>query len=97
MRQPCLSSLLSCLLSFPKRLAPHSSWDCLSHASLNCRLSVCALSFVSLSPSSVPLLTLLCHSDRRSPDAKNTQYSALIKQGDALLNRIQKLSKVVSF
>jgi 26S proteasome regulatory subunit N7 len=30
------------------------------------------------------------------PDARNTQYAACIKQGDTLLNRIQKLSKVIS-
>ncbi|KAJ3058430.1 26S proteasome non-ATPase regulatory subunit 6 [Podochytrium sp. JEL0797] len=30
------------------------------------------------------------------PDAKNAQYQAAIKQGDALLTRIQKLSRVVS-
>ena len=29
------------------------------------------------------------------PDAKNAQYQAAIKQGDLLLNRLQKLSKVV--
>jgi hypothetical protein len=31
------------------------------------------------------------------PDAKNTQYSAVIKQGDLLLNRIQKLSKLSAY
>ncbi|KAJ3196247.1 26S proteasome non-ATPase regulatory subunit 6 [Irineochytrium annulatum] len=30
------------------------------------------------------------------PDAKNAQYQASIKQGDILLNRIQKLSRVIS-
>ncbi|KAJ3415918.1 26S proteasome non-ATPase regulatory subunit 6 [Chytridiales sp. JEL 0842] len=30
------------------------------------------------------------------PDAKNAQYQATIKQGDLLLNRIQKLSRVIS-
>ncbi|RKO88458.1 26S proteasome subunit RPN7-domain-containing protein [Blyttiomyces helicus] len=30
------------------------------------------------------------------PDAKNAQYQASIKQGDLLLNRIQKLSRVIS-
>ncbi|KAI8981668.1 26S proteasome subunit RPN7-domain-containing protein [Mycotypha africana] len=29
------------------------------------------------------------------PDAKNAQYQAVIKQGDVLLNRIQKLSRVI--
>jgi len=29
------------------------------------------------------------------PDKKNAQYQLVIKQGDALLNRIQKLSRVV--
>lgn len=29
------------------------------------------------------------------PDAKNAQYQAAIKQGDLLLNRLQKLSKVI--
>ena len=29
------------------------------------------------------------------PDAKNAQYQAAIKQGDFLLNNIQKLSKVI--
>ena len=29
------------------------------------------------------------------PDANNALYQAAIKQGDALLNRVQKLSKVV--
>ena len=29
------------------------------------------------------------------PDAKNAQYQQTIKQGDLLLNRIQRLSKVV--
>jgi 26S proteasome regulatory subunit N7 len=28
-------------------------------------------------------------------DPKNTNYQALMKQGDLLLNRIQKLSKIV--
>ena len=31
------------------------------------------------------------------PDSKNSQYQATIKQGDILLNRIQKLSKVISY
>lgn len=30
------------------------------------------------------------------PDAKNAQYQTAIKQGDALLNRIQKLSSYVA-
>ncbi len=30
------------------------------------------------------------------PETKNAQYADLIKQGDALLNRIQKLSRVIS-
>ncbi len=30
------------------------------------------------------------------PDTKNAQYAAVIKQGDALLNKIQKLSRVVT-
>lgn len=30
------------------------------------------------------------------PDAKNMQYAATLKEGDALLNRIQKLTKVIS-
>ncbi|XP_065674417.1 26S proteasome non-ATPase regulatory subunit 6 isoform X5 [Hydra vulgaris] len=30
------------------------------------------------------------------PDSKNHQYQAVIKQGDALLNRIQKLSRVIT-
>jgi len=30
------------------------------------------------------------------PDSKNYQYQAVIKQGDALLNRIQKLSRVIN-
>jgi len=30
------------------------------------------------------------------PDSKNSQYQAVIKQGDALLNRIQKLSRVIN-
>ncbi len=30
------------------------------------------------------------------PDAKNAQYHAVIKQGDALLNKVQKLSRVVA-
>lgn len=29
------------------------------------------------------------------PDAKNAQYQTVIKQGDLLLNRIQKLSRVI--
>lgn len=29
------------------------------------------------------------------PDAKNAQYQAAIKQGDLILNRLQKLSRVV--
>ena len=29
------------------------------------------------------------------PDAKNAQYQAAIKHGDLLLNRLQKLSKVI--
>jgi len=31
------------------------------------------------------------------PDARNTQYQEVIKHGDLLLNRIQKLAKVISF
>jgi len=30
------------------------------------------------------------------PDSKNWQYQATIKQGDILLNRIQKLSRVIN-
>jgi len=30
------------------------------------------------------------------PDNKNYQYQACIKQGDILLNRIQKLSRVIN-
>jgi 26S proteasome regulatory subunit N7 len=30
------------------------------------------------------------------PDAKNSQYQASIKSGDLLLNRIQKLSRVIN-
>lgn len=30
------------------------------------------------------------------PDSKNAQYAAVLKQGDALLNKIQKLSRVVA-
>jgi len=30
------------------------------------------------------------------PDSKNAQYQATIKQGDALLNRVQKLSRVIT-
>merc|ERR1712196_218036 len=29
------------------------------------------------------------------PDAKNAQYNSIIKNGDALLNRIQKLARVI--
>jgi len=31
------------------------------------------------------------------PDARNTQYQEVIKHGDLLLNRVQKLAKVISF
>jgi 26S proteasome regulatory subunit N7 len=30
------------------------------------------------------------------PDAKNAQYQQTIKQGDILLNRVQKLSRVIT-
>jgi len=30
------------------------------------------------------------------PDAKNSQYQGVLKQGDVLLNRIQKLTKIIS-
>jgi 26S proteasome regulatory subunit N7 len=30
------------------------------------------------------------------PDTKNAQYQATIKQGDLLLNRVQRLSRVVN-
>ena len=30
------------------------------------------------------------------PDTKNAQYQATIKQGDTLLNRVQKLSRVIN-
>jgi len=30
------------------------------------------------------------------PDTKNAQYQSVIKQGDNLLNRIQKLSRVIN-
>ncbi|KAK9906744.1 hypothetical protein WJX75_007249 [Coccomyxa subellipsoidea] len=33
--------------------------------------------------------------ETKRPDAKNAQYQAAIKQGDLLLNRLQKLSKVI--
>ncbi len=29
------------------------------------------------------------------PDAKNAQYQATLKQGDLLLNRLQKLSRAI--
>lgn len=31
------------------------------------------------------------------PDARNAQYAAVLKDGDALLNRVQKLSRVVGY
>ena len=30
------------------------------------------------------------------PDSKNWQYQAMVKQGDLLLNRVQKLSRVIN-
>ena len=30
------------------------------------------------------------------PDTKNAQYQATLKQGDLLLNRVQKLSRVIN-
>ena len=30
------------------------------------------------------------------PDSKNAQYQSVIKQGDILLNRVQKLSRVIN-
>lgn len=30
------------------------------------------------------------------PDSKNYQYQSTIKQGDVLLNRVQKLSRVIN-
>lgn len=30
------------------------------------------------------------------PDSKNAQYQATLKQGDLLLNRVQKLSRVIN-
>ena len=30
------------------------------------------------------------------PDSKNAQYHSVLKQGDALLNRIQRLSRVAA-
>jgi 26S proteasome regulatory subunit N7 len=30
------------------------------------------------------------------PDSKNAQYLQVLKQGDALLNKVQKLSRVVA-
>jgi 26S proteasome regulatory subunit N7 len=30
------------------------------------------------------------------PDSKNAQYQSVIKQGDSLLNRVQKLSRVIN-
>ena len=30
------------------------------------------------------------------PDAKNAQYQSTIKQGDLLLNRVQKLRRVIN-
>ena len=30
------------------------------------------------------------------PDSKNAQYQATIKQGDILINRVQKLSRVIN-
>lgn len=31
------------------------------------------------------------------PDAKNAQYQSVLKHGDHLLNRIQKLSRVITY
>ena len=31
------------------------------------------------------------------PDARNAQYAAVVKDGDALLNRVQKLSRVITY
>jgi 26S proteasome regulatory subunit N7 len=33
--------------------------------------------------------------ETRRPDSTNAQYQAIIRKGDALLNRIQKLSRVI--
>lgn len=30
------------------------------------------------------------------PDQKNAQFNAVVKQGDLLLNRVQKLSRVIN-
>ena len=30
------------------------------------------------------------------PDAKSAQYQAVLKQGDALLNKVQRLSRIVA-
>jgi len=30
------------------------------------------------------------------PDSKNAQYQAVIKQGDLLLNRVSKLSRIIN-
>ena len=49
-----------------------------------CRILLCAWSHV-----------LTCVMVSRRPDAKNAQYQAAIKQGDLILNRLQKLSRVV--
>ncbi len=45
--------------------------------------------------SSWPVLSQHWTPDRCRPDAKNAQYQAAIKQGDLILNRLQKLSRVV--
>lgn len=34
--------------------------------------------------------------DTSRPDSKNAQYLQVLKQGDALLNKVQKLARVVS-
>jgi hypothetical protein len=45
----------------------------------------------------VVVLTITCSPrvHRRRPDNKNALYQDSIKKGDALLNRIQKLSKII--
>lgn len=61
---------------------------------------VCYACAVSCGASNPPHLSVAPHPpgviETTRPDTKNAQYASVIKQGDALLNKIQKLSRVVA-
>ena len=76
--------------------------DTVSHPCM-CRVVLFSVSFsltgwtVALRSRSLPSSQVSGVVETTRPDARNAQYAAAIKDGDALLNRVQKLSRVISY